>query len=831
MDKHAWWKWILLIGLTAWSLVLVTPVQEKVKLGLDLQGGISFLLEVDTEALEAEDVDIDDAQKRALEVIRNRVDLMGTEEPIIYPEPRSHRIVVQIPGLMAEDREWAVQTFESAAFLEFRMVHDRNDQLRRELFDRGLKPEGYEVVSFEETMPWGERVRRFYYRRVDMPPMSPDEDREYRRRLGMFQAPPGYEFMLMPRDERGGQTLYEPYFVNRRRDLTGEHLAAASVDYHQFGQPIVSLRFDGEGARRFAQVTADYAPGGPRNPDPDGQRFLAIVLDGTLYSAPFIRTPIYGGNAIIEGQFTVPEAQHLALILRAGSLPAPLRVIEERVVDPTLGRDSIESGMRAIIYGGIAVLAFMLAYYLLAGLVANLALILDLLLLPLGMLIVSGFLSLITGAGGGGGAGLPTLTLPGIAGIVLTIGIAVDANVLIFERIREEQRAGKRFINAIETGYDKVFSTIFDANVTTLLTAVILFWQGSGPIRGFAVTLAAGIVVSMYVALVVTRLMFETLAARTKIQKLKMLSILRDTKIDFLSKRFIAGALSALIIIGTATVFVMKGEENFGVDFTGGTALTYRFDEVPEIEEVRRVMAGANVADAFIQFQREFAPDVEGEFREYLLLKVGEDDGDATRSAMAEAFGGLGVRIVQDETVGAQVGEDLRRAGIMAIAFAMLGIVIYISFRFEFAFAVGAIVAVMHDVLITVGIFCLLGNQLSLPIIAALLTIVGYSVNDTIVIFDRIREDLGLYRGRNFMEIANLSINQTLSRTILTSLTTLIVVTILLIFGGGAIKDFALALFIGVISGTYSSVFVATPVAHLMHERRAAKKKLAAARA
>ncbi len=842
MDKHAWWKWILLIGLTSWSLVLVTPVEEKIRLGLDLQGGMSFLLEVDTsdlrEELEGRGLEegeirrlIDDSQGRALEVIRNRVDLMGTEEPIIYPEPRSQRIVVQIPGLLAEYREWAIETFESDAFLEFRMVHEDNDQLRRRLFERDLAPEGYEIVTIEDTGPRGQRFQRHYYRRVDREPMTREEEAEYRRRLGTFQAPPGYEFMLMEREvERFGETLYEPYFVNRRREMTGEHLTSASVDYQQLGQPIVNLRFDSVGARRFGELTSDYAPGGARNPSPDGRRFMAIVLDGTLHSAPFIRTAIYGGNAVIEGQFTVTEAQTLALILRAGSLPAPVSVIEERVVDPTLGRDSVESGMRAIILGGIAVLAFMLAYYLLAGVIANLALILDLLLLPLGMLIVSGFLGLLTGGGGAGGAGagLPTLTLPGIAGIVLTIGIAVDANVLIFERIREEQKAGKRFINAIETGYDKVFSTIFDANITTLLTAVILFWQGSGPIRGFAITLAAGIVVSMYVALVVTRLMFETLAVRTKIQKLKMFSLLGDTKIDFLSKRFVAGILSAVLIVGTWTVFFSKGEDNFGVDFTGGTAFTYRFDDKPETGDIRDVLTAAGIADAFIQFQREFAPDEDGEFREYLLLKVNYGDGDTARDVMAGEFEEAGFRIVQEETVGPQVGQDLRRQGIMAIAFALLGIVIYISIRFEFAFAVGAIGALVHDVLITIGIFCLLGNQLSLPIVAALLTIVGYSVNDTIVVFDRIREDLGLYRGKTFTEIANLSINQTLNRTLLTSITTLLVVTILLIVGGGAIKDFALALVIGIISGTYSSVFVATPVAHLMHARKQARKQAAA---
>ncbi len=814
MDKHAWWKWLLLIGLTAWSLVLVTPISEKVKLGLDLQGGISFLLEVQTEELE--DDAIQDAQLRALEVIRNRVDLMGTEEPIIYPEPRSNRIVVQIPGLDAANRDWAIRTLESAAFLEFRMVHEDNDRLVERLFEEGLAPEGYRLVTIDEQLPGGRWTRRPYYVRTDeLERVDRHTEREIIERLRTFHAPPGYDFMLMSR-ERQGRTVYEPYYVSRRRELTGENLSNAGVDYQQFGQPIVTLRFDSEGSRRFARVTSDHAPGGARNPSLDGQRFLGIVLDGVLQSAPFIRTAIYGGEAIIEGNFSLREAQDLSLVLRAGSLPAPLRVIEERNVDPTLGAESVRSGTRAIILGGVLVLIFMLCYYLLAGVVANLALILDILLLPLGMLIVSGFLGLITG--GGGGEGLPTLTLPGIAGIVLTIGIAVDANVLIFERIREEQKIGKRLVSAIEAGYDKVFSTILDANVTTLITAVILFWQGSGPIRGFAITLSAGIVVSMFIALVITRLMFEVLAYKTKIKQIKMLQFISEPNFDFIGKRTIAAVLSVLVLAGTWTAFFMKGEENFGVDFTGGTSITYRFQEKQAVDDLRAALLGAGVTDAFIQYQRELVPDDTGVIPEYLLVKVTYGDGDIAKDALNTAFPESEFHILQEDTVGPQVGRDLRRQGIMAIVWALVGIVIYISLRFEFAFAMGAIVAVTHDVLITIGLFCLLGNQLSLPVVAALLTIAGYSVNDTIVVFDRIREDLTLIKDKPYSAIANLSINQTLNRTLLTSITTLLTVTMLLVFGGGAIKDFALALFIGILAGTYSSIFVATPVVLYWHK-------------
>lgn len=814
MDKNAVWKWLLLAGLLAWSMVLVYPVSEKVKLGLDLQGGISFLLEVQTEELEEEA--IRDARDRALEVIRNRVDLMGTEEPIIYPEPRSNRIVVQIPGLDTANRDWAVRTLESAAFLEFRMVHEDNARLVRRLFDEGRAPDGYRIGTRDG--------RSVFLRTDDAERVDRHTQREVLDRQRTFHAPPGYDFMLMRRGDEGA-FFYEPYYVNRRRELTGENLSHAGVDYQQFGQPIVTLRFDSEGTRRFQRVTADHAPGGARNPQMDGQRFLAIVLDGVLHSAPFIRTAIYGGEAIIEGSFTLAEARDLSLVLRAGSLPAPLQVIEERNVDPTLGRESVRSGMRAIILGGVLVLVFMLGYYLFAGVIANLALILDILLLPLGMLIVSGFFGLITG---GGGDGLPTLTLPGIAGIVLTIGIAVDANVLIFERIREEQKIGKRLASAIEAGYEKVFSTIMDANVTTLITAVILFWQGSGPIRGFAITLSAGIVVSMFIALVITRLMFELVAYKTKITHVKMFSILNEPNIDFLGKRKFTAAMSVALILVTSVLFVMRGQDNFGVDFTGGTSLVYRFDDRPGQDEIRDALLTAGVSDAFVQFQRELVPDDTGVIPEYLHVKVPDGDGELAKQALPAAFPEAAFFILQEDSVGAQVGQDLRRKGIMAVLWALVGIIIYISLRFEFAFAIGAIVAVAHDVLITIGVFTLLGNQLSLPIVAALLTIVGYSVNDTIVVFDRIREDLGLIKDKSYSQIANLSINQTLNRTLLTSITTLITVTMLLIFGGGAIKDFALALFIGILVGTYSSIFVATPVVLFWHpDKEKNIKKLA----
>ncbi|NQT92677.1 MAG: protein translocase subunit SecD [Lentisphaerae bacterium] len=834
MDKNAVWKWLVLIGLLSFSGWIVTPFGEKIQLGLDLKGGTSFVVKIDEEQIsrdvaaespelspeevtkEVGDI-LDGAQDRALEVLRNRIDSLGIAEPIIYPG-KDNRIVIQLPGIDEEKRKEAEENILSAAFMEFRMVHDENDALVRELFEKDLAPPGYQIVSIA-----GKPI----YRRDKRAVGDEEMDRAFRERLGRFQVPsPAYEFMLQ-KTVVDKDTRYRPAFVKRRRELTGEYLKNAAVDFQSLGQPIVKIEFDSKGTRKFANLTRDHAPGGPKNPNPENMRYLAIVLDGTLYSSPYIREPIFGGKAEISGSFDVVEANFLRNILNAGSLPAPVRIVEKRFVSPSLGKDSIDSGVRAVTVAAVAVVLFMGVYYLLGGLVANIALILNMLLLPVGMILAAGFLGIFASEGTSGGPiKLPVLTLPGIAGILLTIGMAVDANVLIFERIREESKVGKRLWTSITAGYDRAFVTILDANVTTFLTGVILFIFGSGPIRGFAVTLCAGIMVSMYTALVVTRMIFALIAGNTKLKNLKMLSVIRDTAIDFIGRRKFACAISVVVIVVTWAFMSMRGVQNpasvFSVDFTGGSSVTFEFQEKQSVEDLRSELEDAGLQGVHIQYQQE----MEAGGTEYLQIKTGNEEigglraVEVVKAKLAEAFPAAGFVVTQEDEVGPQVGAELKRRAMLSIGLALLVIIIYISWRFELGFAVGAIVALLHDVLVTVGIFTLLGRQLSLPVIAALMTIVGYSVNDTIVVFDRIREDLRLVRNRPFKDICNLSINQTLSRTVLTSLTTLLAVTTLLVLGGGAVNDFALALFIGVLVGTYSSIFVATPVVLLWHRDR-----------
>lgn len=834
MDKHALWKWLVLIALTAWSLALVVPLSSKVKLGLDLKGGTSFTVEVNESEVERQireekpdltpeqlrrgvDEAVGQAQAQGLEVIRNRVDALGVAEPLIYPE-KHNRIIVQIPGLRETERNRAAKLIQSAAYLVFSIVHEDNEKLTSALFEKGLTPDGYKIG----IVPGGRGRREVYLRdpqKASAEQVNADFRAESRARLERFQAPPGYRFMLEERREQG-QNYYVPYFVKQRYELRGDTVKNSSIEYDQLGQPYVTLKFDSKGARKFARITADLAPGGAKNPNPEGRRYLAIIMDDKLYSAPFIKTAIYGGDAIIEGSFTLKDAQDLAIVLRAGSMPAPVKIIESRTVDPSLGRDSIESGTRATIYACILVVAFMTVYYLAGGLVADVALLFNMLLLPLGMMITAGIMGLFTGATGVQ-IGLPVLTLPGIAGIALTIGMAVDANVLIFERIREEQRLGKRLSPALEAGYTKAFITILDSNLTTIMAAVILFMLGSGAVRGFGITLTAGIMVSMYTALMVTRMIFNIIVSRTPMPFLKMLSLIKPTNINFIAWRRVAAAISVGIIVLTWGYMAERGRKNMGnllgTDFTGGSAITFQFSQKEDVERLRSALAQGGIGDVQIQYQQEMDKNAE-----YLQVRSAYGTGEQIKQTLSASFPAADFKVLSEDTVGPQIGSEMTANALKALLYSFIGMIIYIAWRFEFSFAIGAILALIHDVLFSMGVYCLLGRQFGMTSIAALLTIVGFSVNDTIVIYDRIRENLRKFPGRNILEICNLSVNETLSRTILTSSTVLLAVLMLLIFGGGAINDFALLFTIGIIAGTYSTVYIATPV--MLFFRRLLKK-------
>ncbi|MBP7275018.1 MAG: protein translocase subunit SecD [Kiritimatiellae bacterium] len=817
MVKKDGWKWLILIALVGVSFIITWPPAEKIKYGLDIRGGASFMVEVDKadlrqrirnrgdvgeQALDAAVMDeAREARDISMEALRSRIDGLGIAEPAIYPQG-DDRVVIQLPGVDQSKMDEARRSIQGVAFLEFRLVHKNSGRWVERMFDEARIPRGFKpaTVGQQQVLLRDREAVK-----------DTELDSAFFSALRRFAPREGAELML-ERHGEGGAEYYVPYYIETVQQLTGKAVQDSMVDYDQLGRPKIALQFTSEGRRRFAQVTRDYSPQGDKNRNSADGRQLAIILDGQLRSAPELRTEISDGRAEITGSFSQIEARQLVNVLRTGALAAPMRIIEERSVEPTLGKDAVRSGVRAAIYGAIIVVVFIVGFYLLPGLIASFALVLDVLLLPVSAVLIANIFGMFGGSAGGSSAGLPVLTLPGIAGIALTLGMAVDANVLIFERIREEQNAGKHFGPAVDAGYDCAFITIFDSNITTLLAAVIMFTQGSGPVRGYAITLSAGILVSMYTAIVVTRMIFNRMIASGKFTSVRMLSILGKTHVDFMRLGKPALALSATAIIILGVLFVRRGAENYGVDFTGGSALMVEFKERVPVDDIRKVLADAGI-DATPQYQ-----EVGGD--KQLVIRVGEEQGEQAESVVESAFAEQGFVVTQQDTVGAQVGDELKRKGLLALMWAIIGMTIYITFRFEFSFAVGSLVALAHDAVLAVGLFSFFGRTLSTPMIAALLTIIGYSVNDTIVIFDRIREQRKLHPGSKFRDAANLAINQTLSRTILTSGTTLMTVTALLLFGGGSIFDLALMLFIGIVVGTYSSIFIATPIAQLWYPER-----------
>ncbi len=604
-----------------------------------------------------------------------------------------------------------------------------------------------------------------------------EDDSELNQRAKAQDIPEGYSLKKV-----GKETL----LLHDEVALTGDTLVNAEVKFDQsrFNEPYIALEFNSKGAAIFSEVTGQNV----------GRR-LAIVLDGNVHSAPRINEKIPSGRASISGRFTIDEASDIAIVLRAGALPAPIYIEEERTVGSLLGKDSIESGIRAFSIGVIFILGFMLIYYFFSGIVATVAMLLN-------FIIVMGALGWLH----------TTLTLPGIAGIILVIGMAVDANVLIYERIREELLTGKHIRSAIAAGYNKAFTAILDSNITTLIAAALLFKFGTGPIRGFGVTLSIGILASMFTAIFVTRIIFDIVTSNKKFEKLPMLQFFKKSKIDFIGKKWIAFALSAIVIIGGMSIFFKRGEKAYGIDFTGGQMQEYSFSEPIEIEDVRKSLLDLGITEATIQ-------SIGG--KNQILIKTPGDTASNIIVKFRESFSGNPSEILRVEKVGPSIGRHLRKSARLAVLWSLIGILLYVAFRFKkVGFAVAGVAALFHDVFVTMGFLALTGRELNLTIVAALLTIAGYSINDTIVIYDRIRENMKLYRKATMREIINMSVNQTLSRTVLTTLTTLLAVSSIFFFGGEVLKDFSFALLIGIVSGIYSTIYIASPLLILWNVKR-----------
>jgi SecD/SecF fusion protein len=711
--------------LVAFSIATIWPPEKKIALGLDIKGGTSFLIKL--QQLDKDKPITPGLLDQAVEVIRKRVDYFGAGEPIISPVGQD-RILVQIPGLDTAKIQEAREQLSKVAKLEFRLVYPDNGE-RLGAIDKGtdVVPPEYKIENYKHVA------------------------------------------------EENEKATTERLLVKKKADLGGDRVSESHAFYGNEGWT-VQLKFDGDGAKKFGQITEQYK----------GHRF-AIVLDGIIQSAPVIRDAIYGGDAVITGHFSEKEARGLASVLE-NPLQTPVSIEEERSVSPTLGADSIRASILAGLVGLAITLVCVALYYRIPGLIACLALLVNIVLL-MGALTMFHFV----------------LTLPGIAGIILTIGLAVDASVLVYERLREELALGKSLRVAIEAAYEKAFSSIFDANVTTLITAVILFWRATGPIKGFAISLTLGILASLFTALIVGRNIFEALVDNSRLKKVPMLHLISAQNINFLGKGFLACMCSLALIIAGATSFYVRGEKNFGVDFRGGDLITLSSPQTIDVGQVRAALAPINLADASIQESNQAG-------KNYITVRTPLHTSDQVEKQIMSAMPQAQFKVEGADRVGALVGGELARSSLIALGLGILGILIFVTLRFELAFAVGAIVALLHDVLITVGMFSLLHRELTLTMVGAVLTIAGYSINDTIVVYDRIREGLASGRKGSIEQIMNESINQTLSRTILTSTVTLIPILCLFFFGGAVLRDFSLAIIIGVVVGTYSSIFIASPI-------------------
>lgn len=745
---------------------LLRQAEGRIGLGLDLKGGSSFLLKVDMSRVEPAARSL--ALEQVVEIIRRRVDALGVSEPLIQPVG-DDRLMVQIPGALSDElRREAAEMLKRVSVLEFRLTYQSKTQVSpeqqamaddaeaQELIQRGEIPPGYEVKE--------ERERR----------KNPATNKyEWHRTLHLVKTRP----------EEG---------------LTGKYIARAFPYQDQMGQVIVSFEFNSEGAKIFERITRDNI----------GRR-LAIILDGELKSAPTIQSVI-SQHGQITGRFSLREAQELANVLQ-NPLEHPLELEEERTVTATLGAESVRAGFVAGVVGLSLVALFMLGYYLAAGLVANLCLAANIVLL-LGALAQLGF----------------TLTLPGIAAVILTIGMAVDSNVLIYERLREEIATGKKLRSAVPLAFRRAFWTILDANVTTLITAVMLIKFSSGPVLGFAIVLTAGVITSVFSAMVVCRLFFDWLLQREDSEGLfvrsrpqreaRMFHLIRAPRVDFLQWRKASLIASTLLVLISLALFVLRAEQGtmFSVDFVGGDSFALKFEKRIPADSLSAALMRAAHRDVLLQYQTQ----LEAGGAELLHVRTPFEKGEGVLRALQTQFPEAKfVLLGQVDRVGPLLGMEFALRSALGLSLGLLGILLYVSLRFEFSFALGAIAALVHDVLLTIGCLALLQKQLTLPMIGAILTVAGYSINDTIVVFDRIREGLKTRTG-SIEELMNASLNETLSRTLLTSGTTLLTLFAIFFFGGATIHDFALALIVGITVGTYSSLFIASPIVLIWGKRR-----------
>ena len=760
---------------------LLVGSQGRLKLGLDLQGGVSFTLKVDPTGAESGEkgagdkssVSRSDMVNQALQVMEQRVNQFGVAEPVLRPVG-DLSLEIQLPGEDAANNPDVIDSLKKPAKLEFRQVH------------RTERP--------------AETEREHSLRSLPVDPM-----------LGAASAISTYEVLtIRDTDSKTGEVRITRYYVRKAADATGKIIKAASGRSDDGISFYVDMKFTDEGSKKFGDLTAKIAEGNARSV---GQ--LAIVLDGKLQSAPTVRDAIRGGGATITGSFSREEAVELANVLN-NPLEFPLIIQDVTSVGPSLAKDAQGKSVVASLVAVGLVIFFMVGFYVWGGFIAILGMILNLLM--------------ILGAMAYFGA---TITLPGVAALVLTLGMAVDANILIFERVREEAALGKDRSVALREGYARATWTIIDANLTTLLTALILVFMGSGPIRGFGITLTIGIFTTVFTSLVTCRGLQELALSRGVMTRVFGLPVFRPTlDIPFLKFARVAFIASWLVIGLGLTQLAIKGKEAFGKDFRGGesTLVALAPGAAVNTGDIAKLAASIGLADTTVTVQ---TPVGGGEPTLRIETELTKDKSKGEFANVAAIVGAIKAKtpeILKDraasvdklmlskEAIGGSVSSELRSNAVWSVILALLGIGLYVSLRFETGFGVAAMVATLHDVLLTIALFVAFGGQFNATLIAAILLIIGYSINDTIVVFDRIREELQANPGRELRDVIHFAINRTLSRTTLTAATVFLCAVALWAFGAGDVRLYGEIFIYGVLTGTFSSIFIASPVFYWWHK-------------
>ena len=737
---------------------LLRGSQAAIKRGLDLRGGIAFTMEVTD--LNESDGSLEGGASpmdKVVEIMSERLNAFGVAETLVRKKG-DNAIEIQIPDRTTKQDPDMVEDLQKPAKLEFRIVNvDSN-----------------------------------------APPAQTGEE---------WTDDEGIPYVAMLRSD--AEANERPIWVRRLWSADGEIIEKAYPRQDQMGGWEVGLDFTSEGAQIFADLTGQVAEMSDPVTGQPGR--MAIVLDSQLESAPSVRQKIDGGSAVIEGNFNQREAKMLSDILN-NPLKVSLEIGEKYEVSPTLASGALSSSLQACILGAVLVIAFMVVYYKAGGLVAVLS-------VGTNVLLVIACLAGIFQA---------TFTLPGMAALVLTIGMAVDANILIFERIREELKAGKSSENALLGGYEKAFSTIIDANFTTLITASILIWLGTGPVKGFGITLAIGIVTSVFCALFISRLLLTVLVSSGVKNLISFSTIAKSdprAEIDFHKYRKLAFLISWVVVaVGIASIYSNK-DRILGIDFRGGEESIISFSEMIDAGDLESTFASAPEVG---EVQHVYRSEVgSGDEASRLVLQTEVGKGREALSLLQAKFPSANLVEEGMSNIGASVSNQITSDAISSVLVALIGILLYVAIRFEMGYAIGAVVATVHDVLMTIGLFVLLGTlsggtlcsgQFTAPMIASILMIVGYSINDTIVVFDRIREELELNPVTNLRKIILIAINRVLSRSIITSFTTLLAAISLWIFGAGIINDFAFVFVIGIVTGTFSSIFIASPIFYFWHK-------------